>query len=74
MAPPELFLSLVQEAARTRGGLDPEVYLAPALNVARRIPDEMNAADAATMFIRWIFNEPFDGKDAALWLKLMPHL
>jgi hypothetical protein len=74
MAPPEVFLSLVQSEVLSRGGLLIADYLPSAINTAHRITDTMRAEDTAAMFIRWIFNEPFQGKDAALWLLLTPHI
>jgi hypothetical protein len=74
MAPPEIFLTLVNDAVRTRGRLTAADYLPIALTVAHRIPENERAEDAAAMFIRWIYEEPFQVKDAALRLKMTPQL
>jgi hypothetical protein len=74
MPKPDQFLALVEARVSERGGAVDYFrhYLTQAHNVAERIPPAVKAEDAADMFVRWLYDEPFQESDDMLFDMLTP--
>jgi hypothetical protein len=59
------FEFLIHRAMLGRGGIS-KATLKHVRHAATRIPEDVAAEDAANMFIRWLYQEPFQAYDSIL--------